>query len=38
MPGSHLLIEDPRDRDEDAVLTALADTARRAAGGLCSPA
>lgn len=34
IPGSHLEAEDPRDRDDVGVLTALADTARREAGGL----
>lgn len=34
IPGSHLDVEDVRDLDDVGVLIALADTARREAGGL----
>lgn len=34
IPGSHLVVEDPRDREDVGVLIALADIARREAGGL----
>lgn len=34
IPGSHLDVEDPRDREDVGVLIALAETARREAGGL----
>jgi len=40
MPGSHLVVEDPRDLEEDGVLIAPADTALRDAGGrdsYCDP-
>lgn len=33
MPGSHLAVEDPRERDEVGVLIAPADAALREAGG-----
>lgn len=33
IPGSHLELEDALERDDEGVLTALADTARREAGG-----
>ena len=36
MPGSHRDIEDPRERDDEGVVIALADTALREAGGLAS--
>lgn len=36
MPGSHRDIEDPRERDDEGVLMALAETALREAGGLAS--
>ncbi len=33
IPGSHLVDDDPRERDEDGLLMAPADTALRDAGG-----
>src|SRR6187402_32716 len=36
IPGSHLVVEDPRDRDDDGVLIAPVDAALREAGGLDS--
>lgn len=36
IPGSHLVVDDPREREDDGVLAAPADTALREAGGLVS--
>lgn len=36
MPGSHLVDDEPRERDVDGVLIAPVDAARRDAGGLRS--
>lgn len=37
MPGVHLDVEDPRERDVDGVLMAPVDAALRDAGGRCEP-
>lgn len=40
MPGSHLVDEEPREREDEGVLIAPADAALRAAGGrdsYCGP-
>lgn len=41
IPGSHLFVDEPRERDDDGVLIAPADAALREAGGLdavcCDP-
>ena len=36
IPGSHREVDDPREREDDGVLTAPADAALREAGGLAS--
>ena len=37
IPGAHLDVDNPRDREDDGVLIAPVDAARREAGGRESP-